>query len=52
MWGAALGALIVGLIDSFMKATVTNLAMIAIFGVLMAVLAFKPHGLLGKAVRS
>ena len=29
-----------------MKATVTNLAMIAIFGVLMAVLAFKPHGLL------
>lgn len=52
LWGAALGALIVGLIDSFMKATVTNLAMIAIFGVLMAVLAFKPHGLLGKAVRS
>lgn len=52
LWGAALGAVIVGCIDSFMKATVTNLAMIAIFGALMIVLAFRPRGLLGKETRS
>lgn len=46
--GAALGALLVGLIDSVTKATVPNLAMISIFGALMLVLAFKPNGLLGK----
>lgn len=46
--GAALGALLVGLIDSITKATVANLAMISIFGALMLVLAFKPNGLLGK----
>lgn len=46
--GAALGALLVGLIDSVTKATVSNLSMISIFGALMLVLAFKPNGLLGK----
>ncbi len=49
--GAALGALLVGLIDSITKATVANLSMISIFGALMLVLAFKPNGLLGKAAR-
>ena len=49
--GAALGALLVGLIDSVTKATVSNLSMISIFGALMLVLAFKPNGLLGKGER-
>lgn len=49
LWGAALGALLVGLLDSITKATVTNLSMICIFGALMVVLAFRPNGLLGKA---
>ncbi len=48
--GAALGALLVGLIDSITKATVSNLSMICIFGALMLVLAFRPNGLLGKGV--
>ena len=51
LWGAALGALLVGLIDSITKATVTNLSMICIFGALMVVLAFRPNGLLGKAAK-
>ncbi|MEG0834277.1 MAG: branched-chain amino acid ABC transporter permease [Christensenellaceae bacterium] len=46
--GAALGALLVGLIDSITKATVSNLSMISIFGALMLVLAFRPNGLMGK----
>lgn len=46
--GAALGALLVGLMDSITKATIPNMSMIIIFGVLMVVLAFKPNGLLGK----
>ncbi len=49
--GAALGALLVGLIDSITKATVPNLSMISIFGALMLVLAFRPNGLLGKKVK-
>ena len=48
--GAALGALLVGLIDSITKATVSNLSMISIFGALMLVLAFRPNGLMGKGV--
>ena len=46
--GAALGALMVGLIDSITKALIPNLSMISIFGALMIVLAFRPNGLLGK----
>lgn len=46
--GAAIGALLVGLIDSITKAMIPNLSMISIFGALMLVLAFKPNGLLGK----
>lgn len=49
--GAALGALLVGLIDSVTKATVPNISMISIFGVLMLVLAFRPNGLMGKGAR-
>lgn len=46
--GAALGSALVGLIDSYTKATVPNLSMVIIFGTLMLVLAFKPNGLMGK----
>ena len=49
--GAALGALLVGLIDSITKATIPNLSMISIFGALMIVLAFRPNGLMGKGAK-
>lgn len=49
--GAALGALIVGLIDSITKALIPNLSMISIFGALMIVLAFRPNGLLGRRTK-
>ncbi len=49
--GAALGALMVGLIDSITKALIPNLSMISIFGALMVVLAFRPNGLLGKGAK-
>jgi len=46
--GAAMGALLVGMIDSITKSLVPNLSMVLIFGVLMMVLAFRPHGIFGK----
>jgi branched-chain amino acid transport system permease protein len=46
--GAALGALAVGLIDSFSKTLSPAFTMFFLFGTLMLVLAFKPYGLLGK----
>ena len=46
--GAALGALIVGLIDSFGRAHVHEVAIFLLMGTLIAVLAFRPQGLLGR----
>lgn len=46
--GAALGALMVGLIDSFSKTLSPTFTMFFLFGTLMLVLAFRPYGLLGK----
>lgn len=46
--GVALGALAVGLIDSFSKTLAPAFTMFFLFGTLMLVLAFRPHGLLGK----
>lgn len=46
--GAALGALTVGLIDSFSKTLSPAFTMFFLFGTLMLVLAFRPYGLLGK----
>lgn len=46
--GVALGALAVGLIDSFSKTLAPTFTMFFLFGTLMLVLAFRPHGLLGK----
>lgn len=49
--GAALGALTVGLIDSFSKTLSPAFTMFFLFGTLMLVLAFKPYGLLGRSVK-
>lgn len=46
--GVALGALVVGLIDSFSKTLSPAFTMFFLFGTLMLVLAFRPYGLLGK----
>lgn len=46
--GAALGALLVGMVDSFTKTLAPELTMVVLFGVLMIVLAFRPRGLLGR----
>jgi branched-chain amino acid transport system permease protein len=46
--GSALGALIVGLLDSFGKTYALPFTMLIIFGSLMLVLAFRPQGLLGR----
>ncbi|TVQ39474.1 MAG: branched-chain amino acid ABC transporter permease [Spirochaetaceae bacterium] len=46
--GVALGALVVGLIDSFSKTLVPAFTMFFLFGTLMLVLAFRPHGLRGR----
>lgn len=46
--GAAIGALIVGLVDSFSKALVPNFTPTIVFGTVILVLAFKPSGLFGK----
>ena len=46
--GAAVGALIVGLVDSFSKALVPNFTPTIVFGTVILVLAFKPSGLFGK----
>lgn len=46
--GAALGALLVGMLDSFTKSFIPNLTMVFIFGTLMLILAFKPNGIFGR----
>lgn len=46
--GAALGAILVGMMDSFTKSYVPNLTMALIFGTLMVTLAFRPNGIFGK----
>ena len=46
--GTALGAMMVGLIDSYSKALAPQFTMFLLFGTLMLVLAFRPYGLFGK----
>jgi branched-chain amino acid transport system permease protein len=46
--GAALGAVAVGLTDSFTKAYVPQLSMLVIFVLLSVVLAFRPQGFFGR----
>jgi branched-chain amino acid transport system permease protein len=46
--GSALGALIVGLVDSFGRSTISGMAIFLLMGTLIVVLAFRPQGLLGR----
>jgi branched-chain amino acid transport system permease protein len=46
--GSALGALIVGIVDSFGRAYVHEVAIFLLMGTLIIVLAFRPQGLLGR----
>lgn len=46
--GAAVGALIVGLVDSFGRSYFSELAIFLLSGTLIAVLAFRPQGLFGR----
>ncbi len=46
--GSALGALIVGLVDSFGRSNVHELAIFLLMGTLIIVLALRPRGLLGR----
>lgn len=47
--GAALGAAVVGLIDSFAKALVPELSFFTLFAPMAIILMVRPNGLLGKA---
>lgn len=47
--GAAVGSIIVGLVDSFGRSYFSELAIFLLSGTLIAVLAFRPQGLFGKA---
>ncbi|NLJ63835.1 MAG: branched-chain amino acid ABC transporter permease [Christensenellaceae bacterium] len=49
--GAALAALMIGLLDSFTSAYVPNISTIIVFSFVMAVLVLKPQGLFVKEVR-
>lgn len=49
--GAAVGAVIVGVLDSFCKALVPNFTPTIIFGTVILILGFMPQGLFGKEGR-
>lgn len=46
--GSAVGAIIVGLVDSFGRVYLSEMAIFLLSGTLILVLAFRPHGLFGK----
>ena len=46
--GTAVGALLVGLIDSYAKVLAPQFTMFILFGTLMLVLAFRPYGIFGR----
>ncbi len=46
--GSAIGAIIVGLVDSFGRTNIPELTNFLLMGSLVIVLIFKPHGLLGR----
>jgi branched-chain amino acid transport system permease protein len=46
--GSAVGAIIVGLVDSFGRVYLSELAIFLLSGTLILVLAFRPHGLFGR----
>jgi branched-chain amino acid transport system permease protein len=46
--GAAIGSLVIGLIDAFAKVLVPDLIYFAIFAPMVLILAWRPYGLLGR----
>lgn len=48
--GAAVGSLLVGLIDAFGRALLPDLSFFTLFAPMAIVLVLRPHGLLGRAV--
>lgn len=46
--GAGIGALMVGMLDSYCKALAPDMTNVVIFGTLMLILAFRPNGFFGK----
>ncbi len=47
LWGAFIGALLIGLIDSFGKSLAPELSLFTIFATMVVILALKPTGLFG-----
>jgi branched-chain amino acid transport system permease protein len=50
--GSALGALLVGLIDSFGRTYFSELSIFLLSGTVIVVLAFRPRGLFGRKERT
>jgi len=48
LWGALVGALFIGLVDSFGKSLVPELSVFTIFATMVVVLAIKPSGFFGS----
>jgi len=48
LWGALVGALFIGLVDSFGKSLLPELSVFTIFAAMVVVLAIKPSGLFGS----
>jgi branched-chain amino acid transport system permease protein len=48
LWGALVGALFIGLVDSFGKSLLPELSVFTIFAAMVIVLAIKPSGLFGS----
>ena len=46
--GAAVGAIIVGLVDAFAKSYIPELSYFTLFAPMLLVLVFRPQGLLGR----
>lgn len=49
VWGAAIGALAVGLVEAFAQVHLPTYSVLVTFGVMIAILAVRPRGLLGGA---
>jgi branched-chain amino acid transport system permease protein len=47
LWGALIGALFIGIVDSFGKSLLPELSLFTIFAAMVVVLAIKPSGLFG-----
>jgi branched-chain amino acid transport system permease protein len=48
LWGALVGALFIGLLDSFGKSLLPEFSVFTIFAAMVVVLAIKPSGFFGS----